>query len=179
MNFKQIAKSVAFASALVASTGALAATDGLVGGTSSGNLGVSLTIASRVQITGLEDIAFGTWGGTGDLVGASAFCVYRNGTGVYNLTVSSPNADASGFRATDTTNFIGYSVRVDDDADASVGGTTVASGMPVNALAGHGTALDCGNADNAALEVTFTQADLEAAPTGTFTDIITLLVEPS
>lgn len=179
MNLKQIAKSVALASALVASTSAFAANDGTLGATSTGDLTVSLSVADRVQISGLDDILLGAYGGTGGLTGSSAFCVYRNGTGAYNLTVSSGNQDGSAFRATDDgTNFIGYTVRFDADNNAS-DGTLAASGTQITDLSGNSSATNCGGNDNAALDVIFTEADLQAAPTGSFSDVITLLVEPS
>jgi hypothetical protein len=178
MNVQQIARSVALASALVASTGVLAATDGTLGATSSGELNVSLAVADRVQITGLDDIALGSYSGTGSLVGGSTFCVYRNGTGVYDLTVTSLNDDSGTFRATDGTDFIAYSVEIDDSVVAS-NGVLVASGAAQTGLAGNGTSTSCGGADNASLQVTFDELDLQAAPTGSFADVITLLVEPS
>lgn len=178
MNIEQIAKSVALASALFASTGALAATDGTIGGTSEGTLNVSLTVNDRVLITGLDDIPLGAFDGTADLVGGSTFCVYRNGMGLYDLTVSSQNSSGTDFRAISGTNFIAYSVLVDDSAIAG-DGVAVTSGTAQTDLAGHGSSTTCGGTDNASLQVTFTQGDLEAAASGTFTDVITLLVQPS
>lgn len=179
MNLKQIAQSVTLASALVASTAALAANDGALGATSTGDLDVTLSVADRAQITGLDDIALGAYGGTGSLGGASTFCVYRNGTGVYDLTVSSLNEDSGTFRATDDgTNFIPYTVEVADSVVAAER-VLVASNAPLTGLVGNGTSTSCGGGDNASLEVTFSEADLQAAPTGAFADVITLLVEPS
>lgn len=178
MHLQQIAKSVAFAFALVTSTSAFSATDGALGVDSTGEIGVSLSVADRVLISGLDDIPLGSYGGSGELTGASTFCVYRNGNGLYDLTVSSSNASGGTFRAAGGTAFIDYRVRVGDSIDAS-SSRPVNSGSTVVALSGSGTSTSCGGADNAALEVTFTEAALQAAPTGAFTDVITVLVQPS
>ena len=179
MKVTRIARSIAVASALAgAATGALAANDGTLGSSSSGDLGVTLAVADRVQITGLEDIALGTYSGSGPLTGSATFCVYRNGTGLYDLVATSANELAGGFVATDGTNDIGYGVKVDADTDAS-DGVVVASGTAETGLAGHASATDCGGSENASLEVSFLEADLQAAPTGAYADTITLLVTPN
>jgi hypothetical protein len=179
MKATRIARSIALASALAgAATGALAANDGSLGTSSTGDLGVSLAIADRVQITGLDDIPLGTYGGRGNLTGSAAFCVYRNGTGLYDLEASSANADGATFRAAGGGEFIAYAVKVDEDADAS-DGVLVDSGTPETGLQGHASATDCGSNDNASLQVSFSEADLQAAPTSSYNDTITLLVTPN
>lgn len=178
MKFQQIARTVAFASALLASAGAFPASDGTLGADSTAEITISLNIEERVQVSGLDDIALGTYAGTGDLEGASSFCVYRNGSGLFDLTVTSTNADGGAFRATDGTDFIAYTVRVDDSIDASRG-RRAASGSTVTGLSGSGSSTNCGGAEQAALAVTFSEAALQAAPSGNFSDVIVVRVEPS
>ena len=179
MKATRIARSIALASALAgAATGALAANDGSLGPTSTGDLSVTLSIADRVQISGLDDIALGTYGGSGDLTGTSQFCVYRNGTGLYDLTASSLHADGTTFRASDGTDQIVYAVMVADDTDPTTG-VEVGSGTPETGLQGSATSTDCGGSDNASLQVTFAEAALQAAPTSAYSDTITVLVEPN
>ena len=180
MKATRIARSIALASALAgAATGALAANDGSLGTSSTGDLGVSLAIADRVQITGLDDIPLGTYGGSGNLTGSAAFCVYRNGTGLYDLEATSANEQAGTFKASNGTNDIDYAVKVDEDTDAS-DGILVDSGTAETGLQGHASATDCGGSDNASLQVSFAEADLQAAPTSSaYNDTITLLVTPN
>ncbi|HSG89845.1 MAG TPA: hypothetical protein VLA56_11585 [Pseudomonadales bacterium] len=178
MKTYKIARSIALVSALIASGSALAANDGTRGLESTGDLQVTLSVNDRVQITRLNDIALGAFSGTGDLVGADGFCAYRNGSGLYDLTVSSANAAAGVFRAVSGTDFLAYTVKVDQDADAS-DGTLTTSGAVQAGLAGSGTSTTCANSDNAAVEVTFAEADLQAAPTGAYVDTLTLLVQPN
>lgn len=173
----KLGKGIALASLLAAAGTAYSANDGSLGATSTGDLDVRVDIADRVQISGLNDIDFGAYAGAGDLDGSDAFCVYRNGTGSYNVTISSAGADGGNFRLSNGTSFIAYSVRFNDDADIT-GGSDVSSG---DTLAGTGsaTSVTCGGASNASLGVSIAANALQAAPSGIYTDTITLLVEPN
>ena len=77
---------VIFLSALI-STVALAASDGIAGGTSSGTSDVTLTINDRVQITSVADIALGAYGGSGALTGLSDDYVIRTGGDDFKLNL--------------------------------------------------------------------------------------------
>lgn len=172
----KLGKGIALASLLAAAATAYSAEDGSLDATSTGSLDVSVAITDRVQITGLNDIDFGAYTGTGALDGNDAFCVYRNGTGAYNVTVSSAEADGGTFRLRNGTDFIAYSVTFNDDADIT-GGSAVTSGQT---LAGSGSAnsLTCGGASNASLGVSIAANDLQAAASGNYIDTITLMVAP-
>jgi len=172
----KLGKGIALASLLAAAGTAYSAENGSLGATSSGSLDVSVEVADRVQISGLDDIDFGAYGGTGSLDGNDAFCVYRNGTGAYDVTINSAQADSGDFRLSDGSNFITYSVTFNDDA-AITGGTDVSSG---DSLAGNGSAnsLTCGGANNASLGVSIAEDALQAAASGDYTDTITLVVAP-
>ncbi|MEX1237572.1 MAG: hypothetical protein WD994_04805, partial [Pseudomonadales bacterium] len=103
MKLNKMVTGFAFAAAM--STGqAMAATQGALGVDSTGTTDVSLEIADRVQISGVEDIALGAWGGSGDLAGTSQFCVYRSGGDDYQMTLT-----------TDTGSFLVSSVSTGDD----------------------------------------------------------------
>jgi hypothetical protein len=173
-----LAAGLALAGALVAGTPAFAASQGSVGATSTGTSDVSVTVGGRVRITRLDDIAL-TFSGTGDVVGSDAFCVYRNGTGIYQVTVSSDHASsADEFRATDGTSFVPYAVKYAEDLSPADGLDTI-SGQTHTGLTGSGTSVACGGGDNASLEVTFNETDLQALATGTYADTITLVVAPN
>lgn len=174
----QLGKGIALASLLAAAGTAYSATDGSLGATSTGDLDVRVQIADRVQISGLDNIDFRTYAGTGELESSDAFCVYRNGTGVYSITISSPNADTDGFRLSDGTDFIAYSVKFNADANIT-GGADVSSGVRMDGMMGSATSLSCGGGDNASLGVTIAENALQAARTGIYTDTITLMVEPN
>jgi len=178
MNAKHLAKSIALASLLAAGTGAFAANDGSLGQTNSeGDLTVTLNIEDRIQVTGLDDITVGPFSGSGNLSGETDFCVYRNGTGLYDLTASSANADGGTFRALNGSDLIPYEVRFDTDGDAS-DAATIASGTAEEDITGHASSLTCGSSNNASLNVRFLEADLLGASTGAYVDTLTVLVEP-
>ncbi|MEX2327270.1 MAG: hypothetical protein WD558_06040, partial [Pseudomonadales bacterium] len=87
MKLNKMVTGFAFAAAM--STGqAMAATQGALGVDSTGTTDISLEIADRVQISSVDDIALGAWGGSGDLVGTSQFCVYRSGGDDYQMTLT-------------------------------------------------------------------------------------------
>ncbi|MEX2489796.1 MAG: hypothetical protein WD356_09770 [Pseudomonadales bacterium] len=170
-NLRHIMTSVAVTALFSAQ--ALAATDGSVGTTSSGTSQVSLDVADRIQISNVEDIALGTYGGTGDLNENMSYCVYRNGGGDYELTLTT---DQGVFEVADGTDTIPFAVQVDGDNDAS-DGASIAYNTASTAFTGS-NAGDCNGADNGAMYVNFSEANLQAAPTSTYQATVTLLVEP-
>lgn len=171
-NFSKILTGVAVSALFSAQ--AMAASDGSVGANSTATSDVSLAVQDRIQISNVKDIAFGTYGGTGDLVENSSYCVYRNGGGNYELTLTT---DHGSFVVSDGTDDIPFAVKVDDSADASTG-ASIAYNTSSGTLGNTSTIPDCGGADNGAMEVTFAEADLQAANSSTYLGTITLYVEP-
>ena len=180
MNVNKIAKSIALASLVAASGTALAATDGTLGATSTGTTDITMQVDDAVMITGLEDMPLGAYTGTAALTGATAFCVYRNGTGNYDVTLTSANSTTTAFQAVNVDgDVVPYTV-IYNDAPIPVGGTALASGVISPApFVGNGASRTCGGADNASLQVTFAQTVLDAAPTGSYSDTLTVLIAPN
>src|SRR5579871_542163 len=92
-----------------------AASQGTLGTTSTGTVGVSITIPSLVQVTGLLDIAVGTVSSVPSLgvTGSTSACIYSNlqspQVGDYFVTASS-NVSGSVFKAKGSgSNYITYS----------------------------------------------------------------------
>ncbi|TVS17016.1 MAG: hypothetical protein EA417_08460 [Gammaproteobacteria bacterium] len=173
MNFqlKQLGQGIALASLLAAAGTAYGATQGTLGADSTGTLDVTVSIEDRVQISALNDIPLGTYSGTGPLNGSDDFCVYRNGTGLYSLqVVGSENTGPGGvFRLTNGTDFITYSVSVND--------SPLLDGEDVDGT-GSSTSVVCGGSTNANLGVEVAEGDLQSAPSGNYSDRITLVVSP-
>lgn len=175
-NFKKLALTAALSSALFAGH-AMAADQGTLGADSTGKSVVSLEIVDQAQITGVDDIALGAFDGTNNLVGATDFCVYRSGGGDYQMTVSAEGKTAFEVASVTTGDTIGFTTKVDGDADAS-NGTTLAHAGTSGAFTGSDE-LDCGSTDNASLEVTFAASDLRTAGTADdYTATVVILVEP-
>lgn len=66
---------------------ALAATQGLLGTTSTGNFEVSLNVNPQVRVWGLEDLSFLSGGASQSV----EFCTFNNNTDKLNITASSTN----------------------------------------------------------------------------------------
>ncbi len=156
-----------------------ATADGALAATSIGTTDVTVTIADRVQVSNLDTIVLGTYLGSGTLVGTDDMCIYRSSTGAYDIQLDSANAGAaSEFRLAAGLNFIVYQLQFDDDSDAAVGGTIVLDGDSVTNQAGHASDTTCGAVDNAEIRVFITEANLQAAVAGSYTDTVTLTVTP-
>ena len=153
---------------------ALAATDGVVGFNSTGTVDISLDVNDEVRISNLTDINLGVFAGV-DAVGSSAACVYRNGTGNYNLTASGDGA-AGAFTLTDGTNTVPYSVTYDDGSGAAA----ATAGAVLAGLTGADPASDtcAGTGNNGTIEVTVAAADAAGLPAATYAGVLTLLVAP-
>ena len=157
-------------------TGSWAAVQGTTGGNSTGSLDMSVQVNDEVRISNLTDIV-AAFDGTNDVVGTSSACVYRNGTGLYNLTAAGDGA-ASAFSLTDgvIATPIPYAVGFNDGG----GDTAVTTGVTLTGLTGADQASDtCATTgNNATITVTVTAADLLPAPASTYLGTLTLLVAP-
>ena len=155
---------------------AYAATQGAVGGNSTGTIDISVTVNDEVRISNLSDIN-GVFDGVNDIVGTSAACVYRNGTGLYQITASGSGA-AGAFTITDGVfpTPIPYSVTFDDGSGASA----MATGVALTGQTGADPASDtcAGTGNNGTVEVTIAAADMVIAPAGSYTGTLTLVVAP-
>ena len=154
--------------------GAAASTTG-----TTGTVDVTLTIADIIHISGLSTIALGTY--TGDslnMTGNTPFCVFRNGTGNYSLTLTSANQVAGAHFLKAGANTIPYAIYYTDALGtiANIPSSAVAVNRAAGAVA---TSPTCSAhaSDNGALDVTVTGADLDAAAPGNYLDTVTLLVK--
>lgn len=166
---------------------ALAATDGSLGGTSTGTSELSVTVPLRAQITGVADLDFSSeltaWNGADDVTLADSVCVFTS-SGAYEVTASG-NGTANAFTVTDGSTFISYTVEWDDN-DASNSGTALTTGVQSTAnFEGTTTLSDCAPSptNNATFIVTMDgdsgTDDLASATTGVnYTGTLTLLVTP-
>ena len=159
------------------SSAALAATDGTMGATSSGQIDINLEVLDSVEITALNDIDFGQYGGTdtGDINAGDAYCVYRNGGDGYTITPSSSNGKFAlvGVLGDE----INYSVKLNGAATGAASASAVAYNSASATFSGS-SARDCGATDNASVDVSVTESDLRTASTDTYSDTLILLVSP-
>jgi hypothetical protein len=156
-----------------------AATQGTLGATSTGSVGISATVPGRVQISGLSDIAFGTVDPTVAASSAQDVCVWSNTSGrAYDLTATGSGA-SNAFTLSDGTNTLAYSVEWSATSGQS-SGTALTPGTSLTALTSVATNPTCssGPASSASLIVKMTAANLQAAVASSYTGTLTLLVAP-
>lgn len=176
-------KKILIASAIAASTimtaPSFAATQGTVGGTSSGDLDITVNVADAVRISGLNDLT-ATFDGTNDVVLSDSACIYRNGTGLYEITAVGDGGTGTDFSITDGASpAIAYTVNWNDQAVAGAG-VPVTSGLAVTGQTGaDDSSTTCATTGlNSAVEVTILATDLIAAPSSSYVGTLFLSVSP-
>jgi hypothetical protein len=159
------------------STSAFAATDGTLGSTSEGRIDLDLEVLDSVEITALNDIDFGQYGGgdTGDINDGDAYCVFRNGGDDYNITPTSANGKFAlvGVLGDE----INYTVKLAGAATGADSASAV-SYSDTSATFSGSASRDCGSADNASVDVSIVESDIRAVSTDTYSDTLILLVSP-
>ncbi len=145
----------------------------------------SVTVDPLSLITGIDDINFGTYDGVAaSLTRNESFCIYSNfNSGSYALrpsTTTTLMGDPNSFAVVSAgSDRLRYTVRVDGPNDASAGALVnnnqQVSGLNTNQTTPYST--NCNNVDNAAIFLEFSGSDLQAAPPGTYSGVITLMVE--
>ncbi len=153
-----------------------AATQGGIGATSTGAVSIGVVLGTLARISNLNDLTFGTWSGTGDLVVADDVCVWVSGGG-YAVTAQG-SGTANAFELTNGTTSINYSVKWDDVAGSTVG-TPLVTGTALPAQISSATSTDCtGGPLTATVEVKIAAADLGAAASGAYNGVLTLVIAP-
>ena len=166
-------------SLIVASPAAIAqSASGDLGLTSTGKAEIGLQVLDSVQVSALDAIDFGTYGGTdsGDLSLGDAFCVYVNGGDQYTITPTSTN---STFKLKGTTfgDEIEYAVRFN-------GAPTGAESAPATLYSASSSPflgspqLDCNANNNASIDLSIAEQAMRDASTDTYSDTLILVVNP-
>ena len=176
----RLALSGIFAGVMSFTSMALAETQGVTGTTSTGDVVVSLIKGEGARISGLRDFNFGP-GTSVPVKDIDDICIYST-TGSYNITASSNGNGTGGpqFRMTSatTTEFVRYFVEFRDDTFSQNGdglAHNVASATYSNADT---ISDDCAGGSNSRLIVEVDAGTFNAATPDTYTDTLTLLVQP-
>jgi hypothetical protein len=168
-------KSAVLGCTLLCSLPSPAATQGTLGATSTGTLNISATLQDLVIISGLADIALGTYSGTGNMTGQSTFCVYRNGTGNYSATLT---GDGPGFLIKSGANTLAYTATFTHGATPVAATSGTVMGTALAPLSGNSTSQTCGGGTNGNISISISQAAAQAAPSGAYTGTLTVLIAP-
>ena len=150
------------------------------GATSTGTVDVSVVVPDVVWIQNLDAVVLGYNAGS-DSTANESFCV-TSSTGAYEITFTSLNTAAgnTSINATGPSGTVLYTVQFDDDADASDGGAVTTGQVITGNVSGYSVVPpSCASGDNASFYVTFAETgNLDSALAGTYTDELTLFVEP-
>lgn len=144
---------------------------------STGDLVINATVAAWFQISGLTDITFGAYAGTGVWTAPTeSFCVYTNGAaGVYSVTATGSAACGTGFQiCRAATDALTYSVSYTDSGGPA---TPLTHNTNLVGQQGHATLANCGG-NNTDVVITIAELDAQAAPAGLYTGTLTFLVAP-
>ncbi len=154
------------------SPSALGATDGDLGITSEGSIGIAVIIPPLVKISNLDDVNFGTWNGTQSLSNEDQVCVWSSSR-AYSLTGMGGEGGNFVMRS-ESGDEIPYTV---EWTPPSGGALTLTSGQAQPNLSSPATDIGCADETSMALmSVGIAQEDLAAAPAGDYNGILMLTV---
>lgn len=178
MNIGKLIKLSAIAAAFFSV--ASAAQQGTLGPTSTGSVNISLTIPALVQISGLTDIALGTVNGPFPATGSTPACIYSNNSGNYTVTVTGSGTGGA-FTVSGpspaTTSTIAYTATWTAGSGAA---QSLTAGTKLSGLSGaNTTSTNCGGSTNATFAISFSSANIAAAPAGGYSGTATILISPT
>jgi hypothetical protein len=143
-------------------------------------LGLSLELfavkalaAPQVRITSVDTLTFGTWSGSGDMFQTDGVCIYNDTSTNYRITAT---ATEGSFIMTSGGNNLGYVVTFQGSSGGFVG---LDYNTPTGFTAANMASETCGGSTNGNLRVTFTDASLSAAKSGSYSGSLILLLEPN
>jgi hypothetical protein len=171
---------IALAAAGLAAAGAAdAAQQGEMGATSSGSVGISLSVAPRARISGLKDISVSDADPASNLRTAQTVCVWSNSpAGAYTLTAGGSGSGGA-FELAGGQQTLAYSVEWAQGA-GQASGQTLPGGQTATSLQAAATQSDCGSGTgSASLVVAFNSDQLAAVqPDTAYTGALTLTISP-
>jgi hypothetical protein len=164
---------------LATPSGALAASQGTLGATSTGSVAIGATVPGRIQISGLSDVVFGTVDPSIAASSAENVCVWSNTSGRGYAVTAAGNGASNAFTLTNGTATLAYSVEW-AGSSGQASGTPLTTGTPLTGLSSTATSPTCaaGPATTASLVVKMTAANLQAAVASTYNGTLTLVVAP-
>jgi spore coat protein U-like protein len=155
-----------------------AAQDGPLASTSGGEYSMSLDIPNLVKVSGIADLNFGSYSGIGSATQSDDVCVYTNNTnGQYRVTARG-SGTAFAFTVANGAHLIPYTVRWNNSTGTGGNFSLSTNTQSSTLTGGNSTSQSCGGGANANFEVSMAQAALLNVPAGTYTGVITLIIDP-
>jgi hypothetical protein len=162
-------------------TPVVAATNGVLGATSTGSVQISVSVPSRVQITGLTDISFANAEPNGQALSAQNNCVWSNtATKGYTITATGSGTGGAFTLASGALTPVSYAVQWNQSSGQNSGTALVAS-TASGGFVSTAAVPTCATtpSSTSSLIVTIAQSQLQAMPSlTTYTGTLTLLVNP-
>ncbi len=155
-----------------------AASDGVVGATSTGTASVLMTIPKMIRARSFANFPMGNYNGNGNLNRNDNLRIstnYGTATRTYRVTASG-SGTGSAFTITNGTTPLAYNAYF-NDATGIVGRIALTATVPLTAQANASKPLSS-NTNNANLSIEILQADLQSVDSGAYTGIITLVFAP-
>jgi hypothetical protein len=169
------------------STPTLAATQGLLGATSTGSINITVTKAQLARITGLVDMTLNNWQeGQGNVELTNDVCVYSTRpNGGYTIKASGSGAGGAFTLSAGTASTLAYTVGWNAGGVGALTGTatplfanTISTGM-TRAATDSSTCNGTHPGPTARLFVNITSTVMSTASDGSYTGTLTLLVTPN
>jgi hypothetical protein len=157
------------------------ATDGTLGATSSGSVGISITIPTLVRITNVQNLDLGTFTGSGDLSANDSVCIYTNlSAGTYKITASGDGTAGAFEVRNGSAVSLPYLVFWNDQPSPS-GGIALVSGTasPTQGGADISSQTCSGLGNNANFMVRMLESVLQGAIPDVYTGTLSLVIEPA
>jgi hypothetical protein len=155
-----------------------AATDGVIGNQTSGVTTLSVAIPELIRISGLVDFNLGTYSGTGNINRNDNIRIAgndRSSAPTYRVTAFGTGA-SSAFSIASGTNTINYRVFFNDKTGTG-GAAEMTSGSPLIGRTGIHKSLST-TSNNGNYRIHIAESVLRNAPAGTYSGVLTLVVEP-
>jgi hypothetical protein len=153
---------------------AVAATDGLVGSISSGNIGIFIRKTNVVAVSGLADIVLPAWNLASPAPsGSTDICVFSS-LGGFEITASSAHSQGSDFRLSNGNDSIAYRVRWRDEDGESL----LSNGTPLSNRRGDSISRNCRDRLPAQLAIHVPLQEMRTAREGGYVDTLTIVVAP-
>ncbi len=176
----QTTAKLALATVLTLGAGtALAASDGTLGATSTGQSDITLVKGHGIRISDVDDVNFGTTT-TNPADQYEDICIYST-SGDYTVTATSANGLGNQFRLLGQTGFeyIVYDIEWTSNTSATAG-DNLNNGVVSNIFNGANSVLeDCNGIPTARLIVDIMNGSFNAASQDTYADVLTITVEPN
>ena len=165
----------------LAATPAAAATNGALGATSTGSVQITVSVPSRVQITGLSDISFANAEPNAQALIAQNNCVWSNtATKGYTITATGSGTGGAFTLASGALTPVTYAVQW-NQSSGQTSGTALVASTASSGFVSTAAVPTCATtpSSTSSLIVTIAQSQLQAMPSLTsYTGTLTLLVNP-